>query len=285
MFLKNVIIILFVLFFTSSVMGQNVAEEEFKPLPESYHSIGIALGYSQFSLSGNFNMNTYSSKFLYDDKNDIYEVEGNSNYKISLFYNYYLNTNKLFALCGNFSYLTRHAKLSSSPKYLVRDPISLNTAYLLTESIINTYFNAFSIDLSVYARLSVADDSYLFFGFGPSINLILDNHKSDYSSTIIGLEHADSTSYIKTDITYKNGSQRITFDNNQVPDLGKAVEGNDIQLGLHFAIGMEWFIKNDFAIRFESTAQGDFSNYFKNQASGVVSSFNISLGVMYSGLF
>ncbi len=284
--LRIIAMIVFFLFSSSMWMNAQSEQEELTiPLPEPSHSIGIAMGFSQFSLSGNFNLNTYSSKYLYDDKNDIFEVEGNSNYKISLLYNYYLDSKKLFAISGNLSYSTRQAKLTASPKYLVRDPLTLDTAYLMTTSVINTKFNALSFDISAYARFNVVDNFYLFIGGGPNFNLVLDSKNSDYTSTILGLENQDKISYRETDITYKNGLKSISFDNTEENDLGKSIEGNSLILGLHLSIGAEWFLKKDLAIRLEATAQGDFSNYFKNQSLGMTSLINLSIGVLYSGIF
>lgn len=280
--LKYIFILLVILCSVKTLKAQISEDEPIKPLPESRHSIGLSVGYSQLSMSGNFNLNTYSSRYLYDDKNDIFEATGNSNYKISAFYNYYLNDSKIFAVCGNVSYSTRHAKLTAMPKYLIRDLATLDTATMLTQAVINTKFNALSIDVSMYGRLNVSENVYLFLGVGPNINFILDTKKSDYTATIIGLVNPTRP----TDITFKNsGTQTVTFDNTQVPDLGNAVEGNSTPIGMHFSIGVEWFVKKDLAIKIESAAQGDFSSYFKSQSSGIIPSYYFSLGVIYSGLF
>jgi len=279
------LLVVLIVISSSRLLSQTDSVEQNTPLPILNHSIGVSIGYSQFSLSGSFNLNTYSSKFLYDDMNDIFEIEGHSNYKLSLLYYYYLNKNKSFSFGSGVGYSTRHAKLSAQPKYLVRNTNTLDTALLVTSSIINTQFNAISLDLSIYTRINVDEKLYFFIGLGPSFNLIIDRKKSDYTSTILGLENPNKTTFDSTNITFKNGSKSIYFDNTQENDLGNSIEGNKFVTGLHLSVGAEYYLKNDLAIRIESSAQGDFTNYFKNQSLGVVSSFVLSIGVLYSGLF
>lgn len=253
-------------------------------MPESQYSIGLSVGYSQFFLSGNLNLNTYSSKYLYDDKNDIFEFDRESNYKLGLLFNYYLDANRQFALSITASYLTRHGTLTAYPKYLVRDLATMDTAFLFTKSVINTKFNALGLDLSCYYRINVGEDLHILVGLGPNFSMITDTRKSDYTSTILGLENPDKT-YRGTDITYKNGSKTSTFDNEQEKDLGNVVESNSFNIGIHANIGIDWALKKDLALRIEYSFQIEPTDYFKNQTLGSVLSNYFTIGILYSGLF
>ncbi len=254
-------------------------------MPESPYSIGISVGYSQFFLSGNLNLNTYSSKYLYDDKNDIFEFDRESNYKFGLLFNSYLDANRQFALSSTVSFLTRHGTLTAYPKYLVRDLATMDTAFLVTKSVINTKFNAFGLDLSCYYRIKVGEDLHVLFGLGPNISIITDTRKSDYTSTILGFENPDQITYRESGITYKNGTKSITFNNEQEKDLGNVVESNSFNIGIHANIGIDWSLKKDLALRIEYSFQIEPTDYFKNQTLGSVLSNYFTIGILYSGLF
>lgn len=262
------------------VQGQQ-AFERYQYNPSHNNYFGVLLSYSQLYFSDHFYFST-TSEYLFDDKNDRYEAQGLNNWAAGASYMYFIGEKKLFSLGLNVYYATRMAEMAATSKYLVRDPVSLDTVDLLIYSNITTNFNSVFAEGMANVRLELSKSIYAFSGVGIMVGYALGKNDATYEADILGMIKPGETDLVPTSLTFNNGSKHIEIQSSESDVFRSSVEGESIQFGIKVAFGMEFIISDRFMIRAETSGIGELMRYFKEQDSGVMSSAFFTASVMYA---
>jgi hypothetical protein len=261
-------------------------------IPSGNQAIGFFGSYSNLLFNDTFIFDDIPNFYSYDEQNDSYEAIGGYNYRFGVVFQRYIGKKKIFSLNASAFYGTRNAELTANARFLVRDPVTKEVGQLVTVTKINTYFNSIYLQLGASAFVPLREDMRFYSTLSLVVGKADDNTSADFSAEIIGFIPPGEEEPVETNLTFsRSGTKKISFsvddESGAVSDeerevFQNAIMGSEFQLGFDIAFGFEWFFTDQFGTKLEGSGNSELLAYFQNQSSGILSSMNLNLSLLYA---